>query len=973
LKNRRGKSANHPRDTNRRHQPRKIAKRFREALQESEEKYRGLVEGSASFIGILQEGRLKYVNSTAIENLGWSREELLSPSFDVLKETITERDRPRVIASMGRRLRGEKIPPYEISIKRRDGREIPVLVQAVAVKYEGRPAIEFSFANITERKRVEEKLRESEERYRSLFDRMLDGVYLSTHEGRFVDVNPAFVRMFGYSSKEEMLEIKDIRKELYFSPEERGSHLLDTGQEEVEAYRMRRKDGSEIWVEDHGRYIHDANGKVLYHEGILRDVTERIRAEEALRDNEERYRTIFENSPLGIFRSTFQGQLIEVNPALARMFDYNSPEDMIYQIHDIAEQMYVHPEDRPRIVANQLTSSDITQYLNHYRRRDGSEFTANVYVKTGRDAEGRPIFLEGIVEDITERKQLEDRLSALHDHALKLGSAKEVREIIRHTLDAMQFTFGFTSAEFWLVDETRGRILREGERGMNSPIAEFRLDGPGVLVKAVNTGRTIKVADSRKEEAYVDDEGRVGKDASPVKLSELAVPVIIDNKVVAILDAEKIPLDAFTDEDQRLLETLSSHVALAMTKLTHEDELRRYSERLEEMVKERSKKLTDSEARYRRLFESSPVALFEEDFSEVKKYLDDLRGKTTCDLRRYFTEHPEDLAKCASLVNVVDVNETTLDMYGAKSVEQMRGELGRIFTTEFQERFKEELLALDEGKTRFASEFDNQTLNGDTRHVSLLLNVEPGYEDTLARVLVAIIDLTERKKMEQRLQQAERLAAIGETAAMVGHDLRNPLQGIAGALHLLKQDPLSADERREILQVIEKSLAYADSIVRDLSDYSAGIQLGLTDATPKSIVGEAMRAVKIPPNVEVRNSCEDRPTFRCDVARLRRVFVNLIDNAIDSMPEGGRLSISSRQVGETVEMVVSDTGSGMAEKVATNLWKPFQTTKAKGLGLGLSISKRIVDAHGGVISVESKAGEGTTITTRLPINPEAGR
>jgi diguanylate cyclase (GGDEF)-like protein/PAS domain S-box-containing protein len=136
----------------------------------------------------------------------------------------------------------------------------------------------WSFRDITERKRADEALRESEERHRSLFDRMLDGVYRSTHAGKFVDVNPAMVRMFGYSSKAEMLEV-DIKKELYFAPEERGSHILDTGREEMDVYRMRRKDGSEIWVEDHGFYVHDQQGRIIYHEGMLREITERVQAE----------------------------------------------------------------------------------------------------------------------------------------------------------------------------------------------------------------------------------------------------------------------------------------------------------------------------------------------------------------------------------------------------------------------------------------------------------------------------------------------------------------------------------------------------------------------------------------------------------------------------------------------------------------------------------------------------------------------
>lgn len=125
---------------------------------------------------------------------------------------------------------------------------------------------------------MEETLRESEERYRSLFDRMMDGVYRSTHDGRFVDVNDAMVKMFGFSSKEEMLNV-DIKKELYFAPSDRDSLFLDTGQEKTEVFRMRRKDGSEIWVEDHGHYVHDEQGNVIFHEGILRNVTERLRTE----------------------------------------------------------------------------------------------------------------------------------------------------------------------------------------------------------------------------------------------------------------------------------------------------------------------------------------------------------------------------------------------------------------------------------------------------------------------------------------------------------------------------------------------------------------------------------------------------------------------------------------------------------------------------------------------------------------------
>lgn len=149
-----------------------------------------------------------------------------------------------------------------------------------------------------EHKRALEALRESEDHYRSLFDRVKDGVYRSTHEGRFVDINPAMVSMFGYKDKAEMLQA-DIKNDLYFAPEERDSSDLEIGMSNVEVFRMRRKDGSEIWVEDNGFYELDDNGKPLYHEGILRDVTERVRAEEDLRKAKEqvelsdRLKTVF--------------------------------------------------------------------------------------------------------------------------------------------------------------------------------------------------------------------------------------------------------------------------------------------------------------------------------------------------------------------------------------------------------------------------------------------------------------------------------------------------------------------------------------------------------------------------------------------------------------------------------------------------------------------------------------------------------
>jgi PAS domain S-box-containing protein len=163
------------------------------------------------------------------------------------------------------------------------------------------------------------------------------------------------------------------------------------------------------------------------------DITARKRTEEALQESEEKYRTIFENAPLGLFRSTPEGRFIEVNPALAEMFGYDSPKAILRKIYSIADQLYVRSEDRQPIVERQLQSQAVIRHLNHYRRRNGEEFIANLYLKTVRDAKGQPLYLEGIVEDITERRQAEE---ALRESEARFRTLAESSPIAIYETDA---------------------------------------------------------------------------------------------------------------------------------------------------------------------------------------------------------------------------------------------------------------------------------------------------------------------------------------------------------------------------------------------------------------------------------------------------------------------------------------------------------------------------------------------------------
>ena len=165
--------------------------------------------------------------------------------------------------------------------------------------------------------------------------------------------------------------------------------------------------------------------------------------------------------------------------------------------------------------------------------------------------------------------------------------------------------------------------------------------------------------------------------------------------------------------------------------------------------------LLESEERYRTLFEESPISLWDEDFSDVKRHIDALRNSGIRDLRQYLEDHPETVAHCASLVKITGVNNATLRLYDALSLEEFIGGLPAIFGEATYGVFKEELLSLFEGKTTFESEATNQTFAGENKHVLIRSTVVPGYEETLSKVLISIVDITALKKTENALRESE--------------------------------------------------------------------------------------------------------------------------------------------------------------------------------------------------------------------------
>jgi signal transduction histidine kinase len=238
---------------------------------------------------------------------------------------------------------------------------------------------------------------------------------------------------------------------------------------------------------------------------------------------------------------------------------------------------------------------------------------------------------------------------------------------------------------------------------------------------------------------------------------------------------------------------------------------------------------------------------------------------------------------------------------------------------------------------------------------------------------VKVMDRTrELVDAQNRLLKAERLATIGELAGMVGHDLRNPLTGIAGATYYLKTKYSSVMDNKgeEMLDVIEKDIEYSNKIINDLLEYSREIKLRLVSTNPRALLKEALAFVKIPKNVHLSDETRTRPKMKVDVEKMRRVFVNVIKNAFDAMPKGGILVVKSKKVQDGVAFSFSDSGVGMSRETLSRIWTPLFTTKARGMGFGLPICKRIVEGHNGTICAVSAFGKGSTFTVTLPIEPK---
>lgn len=291
-----------------------------------------------------------------------------------------------------------------------------------------------------------------------------------------------------------------------------------------------------------------------------------------------------------------------------------------------------------------------------------------------------------------------------------------------------------------------------------------------------------------------------------------------------------------------------------------------------------------------------------------------------------------------------------------------------LLETVFPQAREEILLELKDGKN-WTGELTHRTKEGNQVLVQSRWLSEVDKNGEITNILESNTDITQRKLLEKQVKNSERLATIGNTARMVGHDIRNPLQAIAGDVFLLDNDVASLNESEvkesmlDSVKGIKHNLFYIAKIVDDLQDYSKPLKPAF-----EKVIREVM------PNVAV-DSCHQVvidvpkgfPEITSDFSMIKRALTNLVQNAIQAMPQTGKLTLTATKKQAKVMISVEDTGVGISEEVKPKLFAPMVSTKAKGQGLGLAVVKRLVEALNGEITYKSQVGKGTKFTVSLPI------
>ena len=420
----------------------KPGKRSRNKLPGSQQLAQALMQSAGIGIFIVEEGKLQYANPLFQELTGYTGKELIGKdSLQLVHPEDRETVRERAIEH----LKEKSVHPYEYRFIKKNGDVIWVLGKVTSVDYGGRPAVIGSFTDITERKRMEEQLRSSEERLKVLFEFAPDAYYLHDMEANFVDGNRAAEKLTGYK-REELIGENFLKLNL-LPPEQipKAAEFLAKAavrqHSEAGEFTLNRKDGKQIAVEIRTFPVTIEGQDLVL--GMAHDITERKRAEEALRESEERYRTILEGMHDGYYEIDLAGNATFVNDSACRYLGY-SREEMIGMNY----RVYTLPEDVETVfkIFNQVyrTGEPVEGFAWKATRKDGATGFAEASVSPIKNDKGETVGFRCVGRDVTERKRAEEKIRQLNEEleqrVIELGERTEQLQAANKELEAFSYS-----------------------------------------------------------------------------------------------------------------------------------------------------------------------------------------------------------------------------------------------------------------------------------------------------------------------------------------------------------------------------------------------------------------------------------------------------------------------------------------------------------------------------------------------------
>ena len=882
----------------------------------------------------------------------------------------------------------------------------------------------------TDPRQVESELRQSESNDRSIFELASVGMALAdVQTGRYVAVNKKLCAMTGYTAEElrqkTIYEVThpDDHKRIEFPQLVRGE-LSETSFEK----RYLRRDGSVIWVDVNATLTHGSNGKPERAVAVIRDITERKWAEQALRNSEELYRAVFELAGVGIGQTdAASGRFVRVNRKLCDITGYSSEELEQKTFSEIT-----HPDDREPNQAGVLAMvrGETPGYTveKRYIRKDGSLVWVYINATVIRDADGNPQRTIAVIQDITQRKQQEE--------SLRQSEARN-RALLKAIPDFMFRLRGDGIFVDYLANQEE-KLAVPPQQFMNRSIRDC-MPGEVAELMMINIGRALE---TRKMQLV---EYRLPNSVAPNEPCDFEARIIAsdaDEVIVIVRDitdrkcAEQrlresqrslaqsqriahmgsweweiqndravwsdelyrivgVDRDDATDQDGGLHAFLQRYV--------HPDDYDRVllasqkaistgrPEALEFRIirPDGSERIVDTEAEMVTGSDGNPVRIIGtlQDITE--------RKRVEMALRESETRSRVVLEKSPTMVAILQGNDwryvnPAIEMaMGYSSEELMQMSFLDIVHPDHRNLVAERSRRRQRGES-VSSRYEFKYINkqGETRWLDFAAELIE-YEGKPA-VLATAIDVTFRKVAEEQLREKEvqlahvsRLSSMGELVAGIAHEVNQPLYSIlnyakASANVLGRMNERNAEQLRQWNEEIGQAAHRAGEITKRLRRFVSQkdmerVPTNIADVIHESAQLVAFEARRCGTRMELQLASQI-PSVRVDRVQIQQILINLMKNAYEAMDEAKtadrRVTIRTQVVGHQVEVVVADTGPGIHSDKRTSLFDAFSTTKLGGMGMGLAISKSIVERHGGQLWVSSDNGGGASFHFTLPIDDE---